>query len=616
MNPKNKLSSKSPVFWLITISLSFLLGAEISSLIFQLLMKLDMAEVWPHTTFLYAYHYGSEKKIQDAILISYLLGFGSVFALLTFFIVPKTASLYGDAKWASKRDIIRAGLTGDDGIILGKFGSSYLVYPGQQFVMVSAPTRRGKGVGIVIPNLLNFPGSAVVLDIKKENFELTSNFRKGHGQSVYLFDPVSENYLTHRWNPLYYISDDPAHRINDIQKIASFLIPEPPPGVDPMWVSESRALFEGIVLFVLDTPDIPSSLGEILRQLNTEIPTNEYFQAIIEQRGEELDPVCLMRLAGFSSKPSKTAEGIKSSLSSSLNLWSNPLIDAATSENDFDFRDLRRRPMTLYLGITPDNLARLAPVINLFIQQLIDVNTRELPGTYDDKGNLLKGNPELKYQVLLLLDEFTAIGKLAVLEKGVSYIAGYNLRLMPIFQSMSQLRGTYGSETAETFEVNHAAKVIFTPSKMSHAEEIAKEIGYVTANKKSLSKKRLSSDHGSETINTEKRHLILPQELKDMPETEAIILLEYCNPIWAKKIKYYEDENFKKRLSGAIEIPRISIIRYEPRGKISQDADIDLENIAFPQDNEKWTDDETDVAADAFFASLMEQSESDIKHKI
>ena len=149
----------------------------------------------------------------------------------------------------------------------------------------------------------------------------------------------------------------------------------------------------------------------------------------------------------------KTRAGVITSFRSRLELWINPLVDAATSANDFDLRDIRKKRLSIYLGVTPDNLERLAPLMNLLFQQLIDVNTRELPNQ----------NAALKYPCLLLMDEFTAIGKIGILSKGISYIAGYGLRMMPIIQSPSQLFEVYGREAAQTFTTNHALQIVFRP---------------------------------------------------------------------------------------------------------------------------------------------------------
>ena len=174
--------------------------------------------------------------------------------------------LFGDAKWATPEEVQQAGLLGVRGIIVGKYKGRYLMFDGQQFVLLYAPTRSGKGVSCVVPNCLNWPDSLVALDIKPELWRLTSGFRRKHGQECYQFSPLSPN--THGWNPLHYISEDRHRRITDIQQIANMLCPDRQ-GVDPIWTATPRKLFLGVVLYLLETPGVPVTLGEVLRQLST-----------------------------------------------------------------------------------------------------------------------------------------------------------------------------------------------------------------------------------------------------------------------------------------------------------------------------------------------------------
>jgi type IV secretion system protein VirD4 len=220
----------------------------------------------------------------------------------------------------------------------------------------------------------------------------------------------------------------------------------------------------------------------------------------------------------------------------------NPLIDAATSANDFDLRMVRKRRMSIYLGVTPDNLERMTPILNLFFQQLIDLNTRELPAQ----------NPDIKYSCLLLMDEFTAIGKINTLSKGIAYMAGYGLRMLPIIQSPSQLIDTYGKEAAQTFMTNHALNIIFPPkaSETQTARDISEWLGYQTVKGKSQSKNKALFSKQSPTENTsdQRRALLLPQEITSLPQNRALVIMEHLPPILAQKVQYYNDPVFIDRL--------------------------------------------------------------------
>ena len=177
--------------------------------------------------------------------------------------------------------------------------------------------------------------------------------------------------------------------------------------------------------------------------------------------------------------------------------------------------------MSIYVGVTPDDLQRLSPLINLFFQQLIDLNTRELP----------EQNPLLKHQVLLLLDEFAAIGKVNILSRGISYVAGYGLRLLTIIQSPSQLRETYGHDGAETLIENHALQIVFAPKNPKVAREISEGLGNTTIKSRSRGRQLSGKGSRSENISDHNRALMLPQEIMHMGTEKQILLLENCSPI-------------------------------------------------------------------------------------
>jgi type IV secretion system protein VirD4 len=227
-----------------------------------------------------------------------------------------------------------------------------------------------------------------------------------------------------------------------------------------------------------------------------------------------------------------------------MDLFANPLIDAATSCNDFDWRDLRKRPMSIYLGIQPGDLHLLRPLLNLFLEQAISLQTEELP----------EHNPALKHQVLMLLDEMTAPGKIPILAQAISYLPGYNVRLLLVIQAYSQLREVYGTNAADTMLKSLAARVFYAPKDFAEANEISQELGMTTVRVKSFSKPRadfLSTKgqrHGNVSVNEQKRPLLLPQEVKELGRDQEILIYEGLRPVLAKKNRYYEDPLFKKRL--------------------------------------------------------------------
>ena len=277
---------------------------------------------------------------------------------------------------------------------------------GQQGVALAAPPRAGKGTGVVIPNALSWPGSFVCLDIKRENWTITAGYRARCGQACYLFDPFADDGRTARWNPFHYVSPHPARRVNDLQRIAEMLYPDPP-NVDPFWTASARSLFLGIALYLFESPSLTKTIGEVLRQgmASDDEGFGHHWKRIIEgrQRGDyPLSGQCVRALYDVIDLAPVTASSIRKTFTSRLDLWLNPILDAATSGNDFDLRDLRKKPMSIYVGVNPDDLHRLRPVLSLLFQQALGLQTRELP----------ERNPALKYQVLMMLDEMTAPGRI------------------------------------------------------------------------------------------------------------------------------------------------------------------------------------------------------------
>jgi type IV secretion system protein VirD4 len=519
----------------------------LSGMIFLIMTDKDPNNAELMTLYQYWYFYRTVPAVLEKIQLAGLIGLSVILLPMLALLMPggKKNKLFGDARFASMGEIKKVGLMGDKGIIVGSYAGKYLIFPGQQHAIISAPTRSGKGVGIVIPNLLNWPESIVVLDIKQENWDITSGFRKKHGQECYLFNPAATDYRTHRYNPLAYISNDPNFRIDDVQKIANMLFPDED-GTDVIWTATPRSLFLGIVLMLAETPEKPLTLGQVVRETLVDGDGAKYFAKVINERataGNPFSSTCVRALNSYVSiSAENTRAGVITSFRSRLELWINPLVDAATSANDFDLRDVRKKRMSIYLGVTPDNLERMAPLLNLFFQQLIDLNTRELPSQ----------NDALKYSCILLMDEFTSIGKVGVLSKGISYIAGYNLRMLPIIQSPKQLVEVYGEDVAQTFTTNHALNIIFPPkaSETQTAKDISEWLGNQTV--KSVSKSRstrlFKSDGNTNSTSEQSRALMLPQEITSLGEGKELVIMENVRPILAEKVVYFKDPEFVRRL--------------------------------------------------------------------
>jgi len=591
----------------------------------------------PLTIARYAYYYGERREIREKLWVSSTAGLLAVSLPVILALLPRKPSLHGNARFASRREIARAGLFAPYGIFLGRFDRRYLILGGQQGAIVSAPPRSDKGTAIVVPNCLSWPGSLICQDIKLENWQITAGFRRRTGQPCYLVNPLDPKGNTARSNPLSYVSKDPNLRVSGVQRLAASLFPEIP-GTDPFWTAGGRGMFLGLALYVLETPSLPPTPGEVLRQgmASDAEGFSAHWKRVISGRQSGRYPLsapCVRAISDIIDLAPVTASSIRKTFTSRLDLFANPLIDAATSENDFDWRDLRKRPMSIYLGFQPGDLNLLRPLLNLYQEQAIACQTEELP----------EHNPELKHQVLMLLDEMTAPGRIPILAQAISYLPGYNVRLLLIIQAYSQLREVYGANAADTMMKSLAARVLYAPKDFAEANEISQELGMTTVRVKSFSKPRpdflstKGSRHGNVSVNEQKRPLLLPQEVKELGRDCEILLYEGLRPVLAKKNRYYEDPLFKKRLfpppsqaaprrSGAARAPSApSPERAAPSAPGSPMAtaipqtpapaahagerDIDRDKIVLPKkaDDERLTTEELDTAVESFISAFKQR---------
>lgn len=502
----------------------------------------------PLTIVRYAYYYGDRSDIRRSVLICSALGIVGMGGAALAALWPKPRALHGDARFARGRELGSAGLLGNEGILLGEAGRRYIVLPGQQGVALAAPPRSGKGVGVVVPNLLNWPGSVVCVDVKRENWTITAGYRAAMGQDCYLFDPLAEDGRTARWNPNFYVAPQRNLGINDIQRIASMLYAEVQ-GTDPFWMASARSLFLGISLYLFETPSLPKTIGEVLRQgmASDDEGFGHHWKRIIEGRNSgrlRLSDQCVRALYDVIDLAPVTASSIRKTFTSRLDLWLNPMLDAATSASDFDLRDLRRRPMSIYVAVNPDDLHRLRPVLSLFFEQAIGLQTRVLP----------EHDSTLKYPVMMLLDEVAALGRIPILSESIAYVPGYNVRVVMVFQTPSQLREVYGVENAKTMMKSLGARIVYAPKDYDDAKEISDELGFTTVRVRSRSRPQFRSlttkqDRGANvTVSEQKRALLLPQEVKELGSDKEIIFCEGLRPILARKIKYFVDPRFSVRL--------------------------------------------------------------------
>lgn len=572
--------------YMIATIIGLAIGVYLANFIFMKWQHIPMDYFRYDTLFRYKAEYGSNPKVMKIIKICMALIAVPVVAInailtIALFAPPKREQ-HGSAKFANTMQIRDSGLLptpkeqaekrkktpSNPSLLVGNYKGKLLEFFGNEFTFVAAPTRSGKGVGIVIPNLLHYTDSVVVLDIKNENWDITAGFRSQY-QDCYLFCPKAEDGRSHRYNPLDYIDPDETKRMGDIQNIANIMYPAD--GQDAFWANNAQRLFTGLILYMMETPDRPTSLAELVKLSVPNKPLNEWIVEIIAERADPATKIsvfydektgkqmpysdyrvnqreekehrplsieCVESLMAFAGNSSEnTRAGIQSTLAAPLAIFTDPMVACATSSSDFRLDEVRKKRMSIFVGIQPNELPRFDKLLNLFFSQLININTRVLP----------EQDPSLKYQCLVLLDEFTALGKVDIINKAVAYIAGYNMRLMLIFQNKSQCEQYYTREGTQTMLSNMACQIVFAPRTIDDAKSYSDLLGTETIKGRSVSRNRGGNGGGSVSVSDQSRALMLPQELMELEQSKEILIYNANKPILADKIKYYEHPILKKR---------------------------------------------------------------------
>jgi type IV secretion system protein VirD4 len=524
-----------PILLIVGVPLALVMTAALASIVAWFILGLPAKAFDPLNIPNFFWYYRGDPHVVKAAAGGLLVG-GIALAITLYMLWSRKSALHGEARFATESELRRHGFRAAQGIVLGRKSGKYITFGGSEHVIVEAPTRSGKGVGIVIPNLLTWQGSVVVLDVKRENFEATAGFRAKYGQDVHLFNPTSTEARTARYNPLSFIDRGNADQvIIELQKIATMLFVAPEKG-EAFWTDSARTGFIGVGAFLAQCTDTPFTIGEIYRNM-TQGDVRAFFKMQLEDPQFDLSVACRSALSDFTSGADNTFAGIVQTITSKLSLWLNPLVDAATETSDFDLRALRQKPMSIYLGVSPDELDRVAPLYNLLFQQLIDLNVRSLP------------DATTPVPVLVILDEFARLGRASVISSAFSYVAGYGIRLLPVIQSRSQLRAVYGEHIADEIVANCGVEVAFTPKELRVANELSERIGYV--GQKSITKSLTINGilaNRSQSISEQRRALMLPQELMQFPNDNLLLLRGGIPPIMGAKIRYYKSRFFKARL--------------------------------------------------------------------
>lgn len=585
---KNKLIGLLAMLGIV-VPISFAGGMYLGSIVMAAWLNLKSE---PSVSMLYHYwkYYdrlrpGAQTAFEVSVFIALLIPIVVAVIICAAMLMKPKRELHGSARFANRMEITKHGLlkkkfTGDEepDLLIGKYGNDYLRWSGNEFLYLAAPTRSGKGVGIVIPNCLHYRDSMVVFDPKLENFLISGGYRSSHGQEVFLFNPAGRMpehernpnapLVSHRWNPCTYIRRNPIYTYKDVKNIASIMYPKPSKdnGSATFFQESAQNLFAGLLLYMVETeserdlslPENKTTLANLFR-LTTPSDGRTLAEWIKDemtlreqQPHTQLSQNCRSLLMGFANGNAKTGADILATLIAPLGIFIDPVVEAATSGDDFYLDEVRKKRMTVYIGIVPTETAVFSRLTNLFFSQLITVNVEQgLPSNNSDA---------LKYQCCLLMDEFTALGVIPAIQHGVSYIAGYGLRLLLIIQTPSQVTDLYGRDATRTFFTNFGCQIVYPPREQSDADEYSKLIGYETYKAKSTSRSVGKGGSRSTSTSDQRRAVMNPDELKMMPKSDCIISLGNSRPIYAKKIVYYTDPVFAKRANWALpEIPVLDI---------------------------------------------------------
>jgi type IV secretion system protein VirD4 len=446
---------------------------------------------------------------------------------------------YGSARWADKREVRSAGLLGLDGVVLGRFGRQYLRHNGPEHVLCFAPTRSGKGVGLVIPTLLTWPYSTIVHDIKGENFHLTSGFRTKFG-SVLLFDPT--NPASAAYNPLLEIRKGD-YEVRDAQNIADILVdPEGALERRNHWEKTSHSLLVGAILHVLyaEADKTLAGVANFLSDPSREIEVTLNAMLATPHLGERVHPVVASAARELLNKSENERSGVLSTTMSFLGLYRDPVVAKVTGRSDWRIRDLvdGDRPISLYLVIPPSDIARTKPLMRLVLNQI----GRRLTESLDTDRR--------RQKLLLMLDEFAALGRLDFFESQLAFMAGYGIRSFLITQSLNQLERAYGPNHA--ILDNCHIRIAFSTNDERTAKRVSDALGTATEMRamKNYAGHRLSPWLGHLMVSRQEtsRPLLTPGEVMQLSPNEAIVMVSGLRPVRARKVRYYEDLQFQSRI--------------------------------------------------------------------
>jgi type IV secretion system protein VirD4 len=527
-------------------------------------------------------------------------GAGLLGVLLTQMIRANSAKanpyLHGSARWASKKDIQAAGLlprersiievvTGKEaatasGVYVGGWEDKdgnfyYLRHSGPEHVLTYAPTRSGKGVGLVVPTLLSWAQSCVITDLKGELWALTAGWRKKHAKNKVLrFEPATLSGSV-AWNPLDEIRIGTEYEVGDVQNLATLIVDPDGKGLESHWQKTSQALLVGVILHVLyksKQEGSPATLPHVDRVLSDpDRPAAELWMEMATYTHSDgiNHPAVGSAARDMMDRPDEEAGSVLSTAKSYLALYRDPVVAKNVSRSEFRIKDLMHHdsPVSLYIVTQPNDKSRLRPLVRIMLNMIIRLLA--------DKMDFENGRPKANYKHRLLgmLDEFPSLGKLEILQESLAFLAGYGIKFYLICQDINQLRSRetgYGHD--EQITSNCHVQNAYPPNRIETAEHLSKLTGQTTVAKEQIttSGKRTSGFMGqvSRTIQEVQRPLLTPDECLRMPGPlkndqgeiekagDMVIYVAGYPAIYGKQPLYFKDPVFLARAS--VPAPKLS----------------------------------------------------------
>ncbi|RWJ04434.1 MAG: type IV secretory system conjugative DNA transfer family protein [Mesorhizobium sp.] len=491
------------------------------------------------------------QRVAIGSLVPALLAGG----LAAYIGLKQQSSPLGDAAFQDMAALRRGKWFRKQGHIFGRIGRNVLRTKDDRHHLIIGPTRSGKGAGYVIPNALMHHGSMVVTDLKGEVFKATAGYRRRNGSQVFLFAPGSET--TNRYNPLDFVRQERGNRTTDIQNVASILVPENTESENSVWQATAQQVMAGVISYVLESPFYKDrrNLGEVNSFFNSGVDLQALMK-FIKEKEPYLSKFTMESFNAYLSLSERAAASALLDIQKAMRPFKNERIVAATNVTDMDLRAMKRRPISIYLAPNITDIRLLRPLLTLFVQQTMDILTLE-----HDPNSL---------PVYFLLDEFRQLKRMDEIMTKLPYVAGYKIKLAFIIQDLKNLDEIYGETSRHSLLGNCGYQLVLGANDQATAEYASRALGKRTIRYQSESRtiELVGLPRRTKVEQIRERDLMMPQEIRQMPERKMILLVEGQRPIFGDKLRFFETQPFKSAeafsQAHTPEVPQIEYLPVKP----------------------------------------------------